>query len=123
MNIALWIGQGFLAAIFAASGAVKGTWAKDRLIKSGQTGVAPLPVPGIRLVALAELLAVLGLILPWATGILPALTPAAAIGLGVVMIGAGIIHARQGEPRNVLANVFLFAVCVAVAVGRIAGLG
>jgi hypothetical protein len=43
VNIALWIAQVLLAAVFLGSGTVKSLWAKPRLIASGQTGVAPFP--------------------------------------------------------------------------------
>lgn len=35
MNTALWIVQGFLALVFTYSAIVKGTWDRDRLVKSG----------------------------------------------------------------------------------------
>ena len=81
MDIALWIGQGILAVIFTVSGTAKLTKSKQRLIDSGQTGVVFLPLPAIRVVASLELLGVLGVILPWLTGIRPGLTPLAAMAL------------------------------------------
>ncbi|MFB9238822.1 DoxX family protein [Plantactinospora siamensis] len=130
MNVALWVVQILLAAVFLWSGAVKGTQSKDRLIASGQTGVAPFPVPVIRLTAFAELLAAVGLILPWLTGVARVLTPVAAGGLAVVMIGAMLSHgtllrrdraAGRGnrEARNVAANVVILALCVFVLTGRL----
>jgi hypothetical protein len=118
MNTALWIVQGFLALLFAYSAVVKGTWDRDRLVNSGQTGVQGLPMPLIRFIALAEICGALGLVLPWATGVAPSLTSAAAIGLGVIMILAAVVHARLGEPRNVAKNIVLLALCVFVAVAR-----
>jgi hypothetical protein len=66
-----------------------------------------------------ELAAVLGLVLPQATGIAEILTPLAAIGLCVVMVGAAWAHSRLHEPRNVTVNAFLFALAAFVAVGRL----
>jgi hypothetical protein len=82
--------------------------------------------------AFAELCAAVGLIAPQLTGIAPLLTPAAAIGLSIVMIGAFLSHSRllradlragrgSREARNVAANVTIFALCVFVAAGRLAG--
>lgn len=122
VNVVLWIAQGLLAMVFAASGALKSTMGKERLLATGQTGVAFLSQPGIRVVAAGELLAVVGLILPWWTGTAPVLTPLAAVGLAIVMIGAAISHAKLGEPRNVAINALLFGVCVFVAAGRFADL-
>ncbi|MGH3906612.1 MAG: DoxX family protein [Pseudonocardiaceae bacterium] len=121
MNVALWIGQGVLAAVFALSGALKSTQSKERMLATGQTGVRDVPLPAIRLIAACELLAVTGLLVPTATGIVPVLTPLAALGLAVVMVGAGAAHARLREPRTVAVNAVILLVCLAVAVGRFAG--
>ncbi len=119
MNVALWICQGLLAAIFAGSGAAKATMSKQRMLDTGQTGVVFLPLPAIRLVAVSELLAAVGLVLPWLTQVAPVLTPLAALGLAVVMVGAAATHTRLGEPRAVATNIVLFVLCLAVAIGRL----
>jgi hypothetical protein len=75
---------------------------RDRLEKSGQAGAQGLPLPLVRFIAFAELCGALGLIQPWATGIVPALTVAAAVGLGVIMILAAVVHTRLREPRPCL---------------------
>jgi uncharacterized membrane protein YphA (DoxX/SURF4 family) len=123
MNLTLWICQIFLALLFAASGVAKSTMSRDRLIATGQTGIAVYPMPVVRFTAVAELAAAVGLVLPWATGIAPVLTPLAAVGLCVVMVGAASAHTRLREPRSVAANAVLFAVALLVAIGRFAGLG
>ncbi|MFD9418483.1 hypothetical protein ACFWC9_27720 [Streptomyces goshikiensis] len=47
--------QGLLAAVFMGSGFLKSTQTKEKMIAAGQTGVAPFPLPVIRVVAaLAE---------------------------------------------------------------------
>jgi uncharacterized membrane protein YphA (DoxX/SURF4 family) len=120
MNAALWIGQGVLAVIFAVSGTLKSTQSKERMIATGQTGVRDVPLPLVRLIAACELTAVVGLIAPRATGIAPVLTPIAALGLAVVMIGAAVAHSRLHEPRNVATNAAILALCLFVAVGRLA---
>ena len=95
---------------------------RQRLLDSGQTGIALYPMPVVRFTAWSELLAAAGLILPWATGIAPVLTPLAAAGLCVVMIGAAVAHTRPREPRNVAVNAFLFALAATVAIARFATL-
>jgi uncharacterized membrane protein YphA (DoxX/SURF4 family) len=122
MNLFLWILQIALAVVFTGSGIAKSTMSRDRLIATGQTGVAVFPMPVVRFTAACELLAVLGLILPWATGIARVLTPIAALGLCVVMIGAAVSHTRLREPRNVFFNALLFAAALTVAIGRFASL-
>ncbi|HYS39762.1 MAG TPA: DoxX family protein [Pseudonocardiaceae bacterium] len=121
MDLALWIGQGLLAAIFLLSGGAKISMSKPRLLATGQTGVAPFPLLAIRLVAACELVAVVGLVGPGATGILPALTGFAAVGLAVVMVGAMASHASLREPRAVAVNLVILLVCCFVAVGRLSG--
>jgi uncharacterized membrane protein YphA (DoxX/SURF4 family) len=115
MNLTLWICQSLLAAVFLLSGTAKISMSKQRLLETGQTGVAPFPLPVIRLVAACELFAVVGLIAPRATGILPSITGAAAIGLAVVMLGAIISHTWLREPIPVAVNAVLLATCCFVA--------
>jgi hypothetical protein len=119
MNIALWTAQLPVAAVFAFSAVTKGTWSKERLLANGQTGVAPVPLPLLRGIALSELLGVLGLIVPWWTGIAPVLTPLAAAGLGVIMVGAATVHLRLKEPGTALQNLLVLTLCVFVVVGRV----
>ena len=123
MNLTLWIFQAVLAVVFAGSGMAKSTMSRERLLATGQTGIALFPMPVVRLTAAAELLAAAGLLLPWATGIARVLTPAAAFGLCVVMVGAASSHARLREPRSVAANALLFGMALTVAIGRLAALG
>ena len=123
MNIALWIGQVLLAIVFAGSGAFKISKSKQWLVDNGQTGVVFFPLPAIRVIASLELLGVLGIVAPWATGIAPILTPLAALGFALLMVGAAICHAKLREPRNVAINMVIFAIAVFVAWGRFNGVG
>lgn len=120
MAVALWVVQGSLAAVFLGSGLAKATMSKPRMIATGQTGVAPFPLPVIRVVAVAEVLAAAGLVLPGLLGVAPVLTPLAAIGLMVVMVGAALSHASLREYPQVAVNAILFALALFVAVGRFA---
>ena len=52
------------------------------------TYVEDFSTPAVKAIGAAELLGAVGLILPLATGIAPILTPLAAVGLTVLMIGA-----------------------------------
>lgn len=119
MNIALWMIQGLLAATFAGSGAAKTVMSKERMIASGQTGVAPFPLPIIRIVAALEILGAVGLIVPWLTDTLRVLTPLATLGLGIFMIGAAMSHWKIGEYKQVFGvNLFLLGLLAFVGVGR-----
>lgn len=69
MNVLLWTLQLGLAAVFTASGLAKISLPKDRLIASGQTGVAPFPLPVIRVTAFSELLAAVAVAVGRALGL------------------------------------------------------
>ena len=122
MNIALWIAQILLAVVFAGSGSLKISWSKQKLVESGQTGVVFFPLWAIRVIAALELLGTIGVLVPWATGMARLLTPLAATGFALLMVGAGISHSKLREPRNVAINTLLFAISVFVAWGRFADL-
>ncbi len=118
MNAVLWTLQGTLAAIFTVSGLAKISQPKQRLIAIGQTGVTPFPVPVIRFTAFCELLGAVGILLPWLLGVDRFLTPVAAGGFAIVMVGAVASHAYLREPRNVALTVAIFVAAVTVVAGR-----
>lgn len=119
MNTMLWILQWILAATFATSGTAKSIMTKERMIQTGQTGVAPFPLWVIRTVAALEIAAAFGLILPWLTGMARILTPLAAAGLALVMVGAAISHWSLREYKQVFGvNLVLFVMLAIVIVGR-----
>lgn len=121
MNTLLWTLQGLLAAIFLASGLAKISMPRERLLATGPTGIAPFPMPVVRVTAFCELLGAIGLVLPRLVGIAEFFIPAAAGGLAVVMVGAMASHAHLREPRSVALNVAIFVAAVTVAVGRAVG--
>lgn len=112
MLIAYWIVAGLLAVFYLYSGGIKLFRSKDAL-RPMMGWVDDMPFAAVRLIGLLEVLGAIGLILPPLTGILPGLALAAAIGLVVVQVGAGIVHLRRREP--VWMNLVL-AVLAAVAV-------
>lgn len=90
MNAALWIAQVLLALIFVFAGAMKLVTPIDEQLAQMPIG---LPPPFLIFTGVVELLGGLGVILPWLFGVYPILTPLAAAGLVVVMIGAAIYTA------------------------------
>ncbi|MGZ3498178.1 MAG: DoxX family protein [Vulcanimicrobiaceae bacterium] len=118
MNIALWICQVVLAGLFLFSAATKGTQSPEKLVAMGQTGVEGLPILLLRFIAFAETLGAIGLIVPFWTKIDPVLTPAAALGLGIIMVLACIVHVRRRELQTASMNFVILAVCLFVAFGR-----
>ena len=122
MNTTLWIAQGILAAMFAMAGVMKSTQPIEKLMKSGLNWVERVPVSTVRIIGLSELLGAIGLILPLALGILPILTPIAAVGLAVIMILAVVHHLKHKENKAIVFNAFLFALAVFIAYGRFTAL-
>jgi uncharacterized membrane protein YphA (DoxX/SURF4 family) len=117
MQIFLWIVAGLLALAFLAAGGMKLTQPREKLAAS-MAWVEDFNAPMIKLIGGLEVLAAIGLILPAATGIAPILTPLAAVGLVLVMIGAIITHLRRGEYQMIVANAVLLILAAVVAWGR-----
>jgi uncharacterized membrane protein YphA (DoxX/SURF4 family) len=115
MNVVLWVLQALLAVVFLGAGFMKLTQPKEKF-KARLPYVEDYSQPQIRAIGAVELLGGLGLVLPWATGIAPILTPLAAIGLGITMVLAAQVHRRRKESFAV--NLVLLAMAVIVAIGR-----
>lgn len=114
MNIALWIIQGLLAALFLFSGGVKLVLPLDQLVKQAPQ----LSGPFLRFVGVCEVLGAIGLILPWLLRIRPRLTPLAAIGLIGIMIGATVVTLTGGSPVQAALPVVVGILLAFVAYGR-----
>ena len=117
MNVALWIIQIVLAAAFLIAGTTKVLTPREKL-RERMAWVDDFSQTSVRLIGTAEILGALGLILPGTTGIAPILTPIAAVGLVIIMIGAAITHVRRKEPAIVPVNIVLLVLAVIVAWGR-----
>jgi len=116
MNIALWVLQGLLAFVMLGAGGMKVASPKAKLVANPKMGWAKdFTEAQIKLIGLAEVLGAVGLIVPWATHILPVLTPIAAACLAVIMVGAGVVHLRRKESPM---PIVLAVLCAVVAVGR-----
>ncbi|TMD34195.1 MAG: DoxX family protein [Chloroflexi bacterium] len=117
MNIALWIVQILLALVFAMAGIMKVTRPFEKLAEN-MGWAKDVGLRGVRLIGVLEILGAIALILPAVTGILPWLTPIAAIGLVLTMIGAMITHGRRGEFPNMGLNLVLLLLAVFIVFGR-----
>lgn len=97
MNIVLWIIQILLALLFLFAGGTKLVIPPEVLMKMGSPNQIVLPGLLIRFIGVCEVLGALGLILPGLLRIRPSLTPLAAAGLVIIMIGAtGLTFAGDG---------------------------
>ena len=118
MNGTLWSLQGLLALVFLVTGAIKIVLPKERL--AAQMGwVENVSQPVVRLIGVVEILGAMGLILPSLTGIMPWLTPLAAAGLALTMVGASSTHYRRNELSRIGLTAVLLVIALFVVVGRI----
>jgi len=117
MNVVLWVLQVVLGLAFVASGVVK--IARDRAqLHEQMPYVEDLSDGQFRTIGILEIAGGVGLVLPAATGIAPVLTPLAAVGLAVVMLGAALLHVRRNEPQGIVVTTLLLVGVAVVAWGR-----
>jgi hypothetical protein len=78
------------------------------------------PLPGwfVLFTGVVEMLGAIGLILPWLLRIRPGLTPLAAAGLVIVMIGATVYTFAAGDVASALIPLLVGILCAFVAYGR-----
>jgi putative oxidoreductase len=119
MNIALWIVQGLLAAMYLMVGSMKVFQPAKIRAMPRMTWAHGQPDLYIRFVGTTEVLGALGLILPLVTGILPWLTVLAGIGLTLVQLLAIFTeHLPKKEYNAIPLNIVLLALAVFVVIGR-----
>jgi hypothetical protein len=113
MTYVLWIVQGLLALLFLFAGGMK-------LVLPLEALQGPVALPGLfmRCIGVAEVLGALGLILPGLLRIRPSLTPLAAVGLVIIMIGATVVTVAGGQLAPALMPVAVGLLAVFVAFGR-----
>jgi hypothetical protein len=112
-NTLLWVVQGMLALLFLFAGGMK-------LVMPLEAMKGPIELPGLflRFLGVAEVLGAVGLILPVLLGIRPGLTPLAAAGLVVIMIGATVITAMGGAVAPALVPLAVGLLLAFVVYGR-----
>jgi hypothetical protein len=113
MNRALWVVQALLALLYLWAGGIK-------LVLPLEALEGPFPLPGalIRFIGVCEVLGALGLILPGLLRIRPGLTPLAAAGLVIIMIGATTITFWIGQGVVALIPLAAGLLAAGVAYGR-----
>ncbi|WP_297092062.1 DoxX family protein [uncultured Draconibacterium sp.] len=117
MNIALWIIQIILAALFLTSGSIKLVLHKEKLEKVFEW-IDDFSQPQLKIIGSFEVLGGLGLFLPGVYATLMILIPLAAIGLAVIMILAIIVHYRRDEKGELIINIIVLLFLLLVIVGR-----
>lgn len=109
----LWTAQVLLALTFLFAGGMK-LVAPAELLK----GPVPLPVLFLRFIGACETLGAIGLILPSVTRIKPWLTPLAASGLIIIMIGATVVTLVGGQIAPAIIPAVIGSLAAFVANGR-----
>lgn len=112
-SVRLWTVQGLLAAVFLMAGVSK-------LVMSAQDLTADtwLSADFIRFIGVCETLGAIGLILPGVLRIRRELTPLAAAGLVIIMIGATTITVADGSVALAAMPLVVGLLCAYVAVRR-----
>jgi uncharacterized membrane protein YphA (DoxX/SURF4 family) len=115
MNMTLWIVQVLLAAIFLFAGGIKLVTPMEEMMKQ-----MPLPLPDwfVLFTGIVEVLGAFGLVLPWLLRVKRGLTPLAAAGLLIVMIGATVYTWAAGDVASAVIPLVVGLLCAFVAYGR-----
>ena len=113
MKYVLWTVQVLLAALFLFAGGMK-------LILPIAEMTKQMAMPGwfLRFIGVAEILGAIGLILPGLLRIRPSLTPLAAMGLTIIMIGATVVSLKIGPATIALIPLATGLSTAFVAYGR-----
>lgn len=118
MNILLWIIQILLALLFLVAGVEKLITPVEELMKGASPNAVRLPDFFIKFIGTLEVLGALGLILPGLLRRRQELTPLAAFGLLIIMIGA-VVVTIMGDGVGAASVPFIVALlCAFVAYGR-----
>lgn len=113
INAALWTVQLLLAALFLFAGGMK-LVAPPEMLK----GPIEFPIAFLRFIGACELAGGLGLVLPGLLRIRTGLTPLAAAGLVIIMIGATVTTAIAGAGAGALFPAVVGLLAASVAYGR-----
>ena len=111
-NALLWAVQGLLALVFLFAGGMK-------LVLPIEEMTQQMEMPGwfLRFIGVCEVLGALGLILPGLTRIRPGLTPLAAVGLVIIMVGATALTLAI-DPAGAVVPFVVGLLAASVAYGR-----
>jgi uncharacterized membrane protein YphA (DoxX/SURF4 family) len=118
MNIALWIIQIIIAALFLTTGSLKLVLTKNNLIKVFEW-IEDFTEQRLRLIGAFEVLGGLGLFLPGVYSTLEILIPIAAIGLTIIMVLATFLHSKRKETKDLIFNIIVLVLLLLVVAGRL----
>jgi DoxX-like family len=120
MNITLWIITGLLAAALLVSTS-KMFVPREKIASMGGAAaewVLDFSPGALRIIAILEILAAAGLILPAALNIAPILVPVTATCVALLFAGAATMRLRRGERATIVPDLVYLAMAVFLAWGR-----
>jgi uncharacterized membrane protein YphA (DoxX/SURF4 family) len=115
----IWVVQVVLAVAFLMAGLTKLTQPREKLAAGQMAWAGDFTDGQVKGIGALEVLAAIGLVLPAALDVLPILTPLAAAGLVLLMIGAARTHIRRNETPMVPINLVLGGLALFVAITRL----
>lgn len=118
MNILLWIIQVLLALIFLFGGGTKLVMSTEAMKAMASPNAIILPGALLKFIGVCEVLGALGLILPGLLRRQQHLTPLAAAGLLIIMIGAVVLTVMGDGIAMAITPFIVGLLCAFVAYGR-----
>ena len=117
MNTLIWVFQGLLSAFFLMPAYTKLTSSKEKLVEKKMLEPKQ-SINGPRFIGLMELLGSIGIIVPQLMGVAKILTPLAALGFELIMLGAFFIHLRKKDYKILPLLIVVFTLSTIVALYR-----
>jgi uncharacterized membrane protein YphA (DoxX/SURF4 family) len=120
MNLALWIVAGLLGVVYLFAGVGKLIISKEKVASMSTSAewVEDFSPGSVKAIAVLEVLAAVGLVLPAALDIAPVLVPLAALGVVMLMVGAVITRIRRHEFKFMVADLVYLGLAGFVVWGR-----
>jgi len=118
MNAVLWILQALLALLFLFAGGTKLIMSAEALTQPTTPNQVMLPIAFIRFIGVCEFLGGLGLVLPGLLKTRQYLTPLAALGLAIIMVGAVVFTVVGGAISVAVVNFVILLLLLFVAYAR-----
>lgn len=118
MNILLWIIQILVALMFLFAGGMKLVMSNEALVAMGPPNQIIFPGWFMKFIGVVEVLGGLGLLLPGIFRRQQYLTPLAAIGLLILMIGAVVVTFIPQGMAGAIPALVIGLLCAFIAYGR-----
>ena len=115
MVITTWIVQGLLGLLFIITGSFKFFQSREKVIASGGTWAEDFKPGVIKLIAGAELLSGLSVLVPGLIGHMPYFTFFGAACIALIMTGSLFTHIRRKEFSHAIINSIFLLMALFVA--------